>query len=59
MSPGLRADAPQGLLLTIVPWVLKIYGPRIRARSKIASVGGSRPLQPRAEEDLPLLMSLT
>ena len=24
-------------LLTIVPWVLIFYGPRIRARSKIAS----------------------
>lgn len=28
----------QGALLTIVPWVLVFYGPRIRARSKFASV---------------------
>ena len=27
-----------GALLTIVPWVLVFYGPRIRARSKFASV---------------------
>ena len=27
-----------GTLLTIVPWVLVFYGPRIRARSKFASV---------------------
>ena len=26
-----------GALLTIVPWVLVFYGPRIRARSKFAS----------------------
>ncbi|EDN10406.1 predicted protein [Histoplasma mississippiense (nom. inval.)] len=26
-----------GSLLTIVPWVLVFYGPKIRARSKIAS----------------------
>lgn len=28
----------QGALLTLVPWVLVLYGPRIRARSKFASV---------------------
>jgi hypothetical protein len=28
----------QGALLTIVPWVLVFYGPKIRARSKFASV---------------------
>ena len=28
-----------GALLTVVPWVLVFFGPRIRARSKIASVG--------------------
>ncbi len=27
-----------GALLTVVPWVLVFYGPKIRARSKIASV---------------------
>jgi hypothetical protein len=27
-----------GALLTTVPWVLVFYGPRIRARSKFASV---------------------
>ncbi|EYE93761.1 MFS transporter [Aspergillus ruber CBS 135680] len=27
-----------GLLLTLVPWILMLYGPRIRARSKLASV---------------------
>jgi hypothetical protein len=26
-----------GTLLTIVPWILVFYGPRIRARSKFAS----------------------
>jgi hypothetical protein len=26
-----------GALLTVVPWVLVFYGPRIRARSKFAS----------------------
>ena len=26
-----------GALLTLVPWVLAFYGPKIRARSKIAS----------------------
>ncbi|MCJ1367330.1 hypothetical protein MMC16_006462 [Acarospora aff. strigata] len=26
-----------GALLTIVPWILVFYGPRIRARSKLAS----------------------
>lgn len=26
-----------GALLTIVPWILVFYGPRIRARSKFAS----------------------
>lgn len=26
-----------GALLTLVPWVLLFYGPRIRARSKLAS----------------------
>jgi hypothetical protein len=26
-----------GALLTIVPWVLVFYGPRIRARSKFAA----------------------
>lgn len=26
-----------GALLTIVPWILIFYGPRIRARSKFAS----------------------
>ncbi|KAL6238903.1 hypothetical protein BDW75DRAFT_227698 [Aspergillus navahoensis] len=30
-----------GVLLTIVPWVLVFFGPKIRARSKFASVGGS------------------
>ncbi|KAL4986130.1 major facilitator superfamily domain-containing protein [Aspergillus falconensis] len=30
-----------GILLTIVPWVLVCFGPKIRARSKFASVGGS------------------
>ena len=33
-----RANVVQGLLLTMVPWVLKIYGPKIRARSRVASV---------------------
>ncbi|KAB8239649.1 MFS transporter [Aspergillus alliaceus] len=32
-----------GVLLTIVPWVLAFYGPRIRARSKFASVRGLSP----------------
>ena len=27
-----------GALLTVVPWVLVFYGPKIRARSKFASV---------------------
>jgi len=26
-----------GALLTVVPWILVLYGPRIRARSKFAS----------------------
>ena len=26
-----------GTLLTVVPWILVFYGPRIRARSKFAS----------------------
>jgi hypothetical protein len=26
-----------GMLLTLVPWILVFYGPRIRARSKFAS----------------------
>jgi hypothetical protein len=26
-----------GVLLTVVPWILVFYGPRIRARSKFAS----------------------
>lgn len=28
----------QGALLTIVPWVLLFFGPKIRAKSKFASV---------------------
>lgn len=28
----------QGVLLTIVPWVLVLFGSKIRARSKFASV---------------------
>lgn len=28
----------QGALLTLVPWVLVLYGPKIRARSKFARV---------------------
>jgi hypothetical protein len=34
------ANADQGALLTLVPWVLVFYGPKIRAKSKFASVGG-------------------
>ena len=26
-----------GMLLTVVPWILVLYGPKIRARSKVAS----------------------
>lgn len=32
------ANIDQGVLLTIVPWVLVFFGPKIRARSKFASV---------------------
>ncbi|EEP77935.1 conserved hypothetical protein [Uncinocarpus reesii 1704] len=35
-----KTDNDQGALLTIVPWVLAIFGPRIRARSKFASATG-------------------
>lgn len=33
-----QPNLPKGALLTIVPWVLYFYGPRIRARSKFATV---------------------
>ena len=33
-----------GALLTIVPWALVFFGPRIRARSKFATVSGDRAL---------------
>lgn len=37
--PSTNVSKPkQGVLLTIVPWVLVFYGPQIRARSKFASV---------------------
>lgn len=40
---GVRvANVVQGVLLTIVPWVLVFFGPKIRARSKFASVGKPR-----------------
>lgn len=34
-------DTSKGALLTLVPWVLVFYGPKIRARSKFASVCSS------------------
>ena len=38
---GLSMLGGFGLLLTLVPWVLVLYGPKIRARSKIARELGS------------------
>jgi len=38
MASNTELNKYQGALLTLVPWVLVIYGPRIRARSKFASV---------------------
>ena len=37
--PTQRLRYIQGVLLIAVPWVLVVYGPQIRARSKLASVG--------------------
>lgn len=33
-----QGSRKQGMLLSLVPWALLIYGRRIRSRSKLASV---------------------